>query len=147
MLSRSLINQLTKPAFGHHFAKPDIFGPLAFRPLLEGFNQSLIGTPATDFKETDSQFILKADLPGFEKNQIDIDIKGDTLTIRGAIEESKDETEADWDIKERYSSSFQRSYRLPQEIQKDSVKASLEHGVLTLNIPKVEKSTSKVLIE
>jgi HSP20 family protein len=146
MLSRSLINQLTKPSFGP-LARPDLFNQLAFRTFLEGLNQPLIATPATDFKETDSQFILKADLPGFEKNQIDIDIKGDTLTIRGALEESKVETEADWDIKERYSSSFQRSYRLPQEIQKDSVKASLEHGVLTLKIPKVEESSSKVLIE
>ena len=112
-------------------------------PIFSDFN----GTPQIDLKELNDSFLIKADVPGFQKDQIDIDVSGNTLTLKGTMARESDETEGNWAIKEREESSFQRSIGLPVAIKMDAIKASLKDGVLSLEVPKDRPATNKVMIE
>ncbi len=115
----------------------------------EGF-----GMLPLDVFQTDNDVVVKASLPGFKPEEVDISITGDTLTIKGERKEEKEEKEKDYLMKERYYGSFSRTVTLPVEIQSDKSEATFENGVLTLTMPKAEevkpkqiKVTAKTMIE
>jgi HSP20 family protein len=91
-----------------------------------------------DVKETDDAITVRCDMPGMNKDDIEITLKGNVLTIRGkreVEEETKDE-KGNTIRRERRSGSFSRSFTLPGEVKTDEVKTSYEDGVLTIMIPK-----------
>lgn len=99
--------------------------------------------PVVDIDETKDAFIVKAELPGVEKNDLSIHIDKGVLTIRG---EKKVKTED----KKRHRvecayGSFVRSFTLPQTIKAEKVEAEYKNGVLNLTIPKSEKTKPKVI--
>lgn len=99
--------------------------------------------PTVDVTETDGNVMVKAELPGMEPKDIDIDITGDVLTLKGekkSEEEKKDEKHY---FRERHYGTFQRSFQLPAGVESDKVDASFKNGVLTVNIPKSEESKQK----
>jgi len=94
--------------------------------------------PAIDFREEKEQFTLRADLPGVKKEDLKISIDGDLLTLRGETKEERQE-KSDNDLYcERFSGCFSRTIRLPNQIERDKVSASLKNGVLELRLPKKE---------
>ncbi len=100
-------------------------------------------SPSVDISETDGNVQITAELPGLEAKDIDLDVSGDMLTLRGEKkmeEEQKDERHY---CRERYSGFFQRSFRLPAGVESDKVDAQFKNGVLTINIPKTEESRQK----
>jgi HSP20 family protein len=98
--------------------------------------------PSVDMSETKSGFRIKAELPGLDEKDVEVSIRDDILTIKG---EKKSETERDEKgafIKERRFGSFQRSIRLPDEVNEDKIKAKFAKGVLTINCPAKRRSKS-----
>lgn len=96
---------------------------------------------STDINEKDSEFELKVDLPGFDKEEINIELKKGYLTINATKEECSDEEETkscNYIRRERYCGTCSRSFYVGDDIEVDDIKAKFKHGVLTLNIPKKE---------
>ncbi len=99
--------------------------------------------PIVDIYEDGENIILKAELPGVKKEDISVNITGDTITISGKKEEEKEVKEKNYYRKERKSGSFTRSFTLPCEIDKENVKATFKNGILEIVLPKVEKEKTK----
>ena len=96
--------------------------------------------PSVDFKETEEAFELSAEVPGLKPEDIDITLSGDLLTLKGEKKEETEKTEGDYHLVERSFGSFQRSFRLPGEVDRDNLKASHKDGVLHVVLPKTVKS-------
>jgi HSP20 family protein len=94
--------------------------------------------PRVDIRETDKQFVLEAEIPGLSKDQVKVEVKEDSLIIRG---EKRDDTtkEGKYNVREIKRSSFIRSFTLPPDVvNKDSVKAKFQDGLLEITIDKVK---------
>lgn len=103
----------------------------------------------TDIIDKNDQYVLQAELPGFAKEDIHIDIKGDYLTITAEHNEEKEDKNGQYIRKERRYGSFARSFNI-SDIDTDKITASYKDGVLELNMPKhVEKPeiTSQIEIQ
>ena len=93
-------------------------------------------TPSVDMIEKDDMLELAADLPGVDEKNIEVKLSGDTLTIKGEREEHKEEKKKDYYISERQFGAFERSFRLPDNVETDKIKAQFKNGVLTIALPK-----------
>lgn len=102
-------------------------------------------SPDTDMMETDKEYIVAIDLPGFRKNDIEINIQDNRLIIKGTREKESKEEKPDYLHRERYFGQFLRTVTMPTKIKEDKIKASFEDGVLTVKAPKVEHSKPKVV--
>jgi HSP20 family protein len=91
-----------------------------------------------DVSETEEAFVIQASLPGIKPEDVQITVQGDTLTIRGEAREEGERKDEHWHLRERRSSSFQRSVSLATPVNSDKAEARFEHGVLTLTLPKSE---------
>ena len=103
------------------------------------FGESGRRTPvfSTDIRDEGAHYLLQADLPGFRKEDIHIDIDDDILTIKAEHTESKDEggDKDSYIRRERYYGAYTRSFNV-SEIDVEGIKAAYENGVLTLTMPK-----------
>jgi len=101
-------------------------------------------SPSVDIEEEDDKYIIKADLPGVDKKDIEVKFEAGVLTIRG---EKQTETETGKGTKrhrtERFHGSFARSFTLPDAIKTDKMDATYKDGVLSMKIPKEEKAKPK----
>jgi HSP20 family protein len=95
-----------------------------------------VWSPAVDLYEIDDAFILKAELPGYSKEDITIEIKRHALLLRGARRHEFETAEEQYHCMERKSSAFQRSFLLTTSIDSDKVMVACKDGVLTLRLPK-----------
>lgn len=102
-----------------------------------------VGTPAIDIIDRGKELVVKADMPGVGKEDIDISLRDDTLTITGAVKSEAETKEDNYYHMERRSSSFSRSVGVPFKVDADKIKASLKDGVLTVTLPKTEAAESK----
>lgn len=96
--------------------------------------------PACDVTETDAEYIVRLEAPGIHKENLDVKLAGDLLTITGHrehMEQKRGETEL-W--KEREIGKFLRTMRLPAPVVEAEIKASYEDGVLNIRLPKVAKA-------
>ncbi|WP_089823015.1 Hsp20/alpha crystallin family protein [Halogranum amylolyticum] len=98
---------------------------------------------AIDVTEHDDSIVVVADLPGFEKEDIDLKIAGQVLTIVADQEmestsESGDEERGQFIRRERRSQSVRRSFRLPVEVDEEGANATYHNGVLTVTLPKIQ---------
>lgn len=94
-------------------------------------------SPALDVSETDKAYTVKIDLPGVPKDAVKINIEGRRVSIDA--EQRKDEEKKDGErliYRERSVARFSRSFTLPEEISQPDSSATMEHGVLTLNLSK-----------
>jgi HSP20 family protein len=99
--------------------------------------------PAMDVSETSKELVAKVEAPGMDPKDIEISIKGDTLTVRGERKQEKEEKDENFHRIERRYGSFSRTVRLPSEIDPDKVKAVYKNGVLKISMPKVKAETVK----
>ncbi|KAJ3248848.1 Heat shock protein HSP 90-beta [Chytriomyces hyalinus] len=104
---------------------------------------SLLKPTATmmDVCESDKQYIVTMDLPGVQKEDISVTVKDHVVTVSGQRKSSFDEKKKEGDqvhVVERAFGSFSRSFSLPKDASQDELKASMEHGVLKLEIGKTE---------
>lgn len=94
----------------------------------------------SNFLEKENSFILETLVPGINKDELDISLDGNKLTIEFNKKESKKEEENNYTLKEFYSESFKRTYSLPEYIDSDNISSKCENGILYIEIPKLEKN-------
>ena len=100
-----------------------------------------------ELKEKENEYTVKAELPGVKKEDLDIDIDKNYITINAKKEEEKEENEKGYKKSEFRYGEFSRTVYFPQEIDVEKTKAKLEHGVLKIEAPKreAEKENRKKL--
>ena len=114
--------------------------------LFDEFERSVFGEngrrlPAfsTDIRDEGDHYLLEAELPGFQKEDIDLDVKDGFLTISASRQESGETKQGGYLCRERRSGSFSRSFNL-DGIQEDGITASYNNGVLELTLPKRQEA-------
>ena len=105
--------------------------------------------PAVDVVEKDNSFNLSVELPGYGKDDVEIKVDNNLLTIsaaeiKEAKKDKKEEKEAvRYIMHERSSRNFTRTFVLPKDVDKEAIEASFENGLLELNVPKIPKAEPK----
>ena len=94
--------------------------------------------PAVDLKDKGREYVLKADLPGVNKEDLDLRVTPEGLEIAAETHREKEENGKDYAYRERSYRSFRRSLAFPEEVLADAAKASLKDGVLEVRLPKKE---------
>lgn len=121
----------------HQFS--DFFGSDVFHD--DFFNQPVLKwLPAVNIRESQSQFLVELSAPGLTKSDFKVEVNEDVLSIEANKEEEKSEKNERYTRKEFLTSSFMRSFRLPQSIKEDAIDAKYENGILKLVLPKREES-------
>lgn len=120
--------------FQDFFRNGETMSPALVSEQLEKF------APKIDLSETEKEYMVKAELPGMNQNDIDISISKDMLTIRGEKKQEKEENVKGYYRMERSYGSFCRSIALPTEIEMDKADASFKNGVLNVSLPKTKQA-------
>jgi len=105
--------------------------------------QGATWSPAVDIVETDNDIVLRADLPGIDPKDVDIQVQNGTLTLKGERQFESDVKEDDFRRVERVYGSFLRSFALPQTVDSENVQAEYRNGVLELKLPKRPEAKPK----
>ncbi|MHA1310758.1 MAG: Hsp20/alpha crystallin family protein [Candidatus Helarchaeota archaeon] len=106
--------------------------------------------PKMDIKELDDHYEIKLEVPGFDKSDINIEIKNDILTIKSEKETKKEEKDEEgcYIYKEISRQNFSRSLTLPENVDKENIKANMENGILKIILNKTEiEPPKKIEIE
>lgn len=104
-----------------------------------------VAVPALDVYQTPEAVVVKATLPGVKPEDVNIDITGETLTIRGETKAEQEVEKQNYLYQERRYGAFSRTVVLPSGLKPDKAEASMEDGVLTLTIPKAEEMKPKAI--
>ena len=108
-----------------------------------------IAMPSIDVRETETDIVVEAELPGMAEEDVDVTISNGTLTIKGEKKSEREEKEDDYHLTERSYGRFQRSFRVPETVDEDKIEAKLEKGVLHVTLgkrPEAVKAEKKIPI-
>jgi len=120
-----------------------LFDDAFTRPLsLSGNNWSI---PAVDMYQTDNEVVVKAALPGIKADEVQINVTGEVLTLKGETKQENETKEKAYHIREQRWGTFERSIVLPTEVVADKAKADFENGILTITFPKAEEVKPKTI--
>jgi HSP20 family protein len=103
--------------------------------------------PTVDVIEQKDHYVLKADLPGIDRKDIEIIFEDGALTLKGERSESTDSEHDGYKRVERSYGAFQRTFRMPDNIDADAITAKSEQGVLEVRVPKLEKVQKKIEVQ
>ena len=103
--------------------------------------------PSVDVVEEQDSYVLKADLPGVDRKDIDILFEDGSLTLKGERSESSESEHEGYKRIERSYGSFQRTFRMPENIDAENITAKNDSGVLEVRIPKLEKTHKKIEVQ
>ena len=108
-------------------------------------NMGGMWTPAVEVEEQDKELILKAEIPGIDAKDLEVEVSEDRVTISGEHREEKKTEDKDKNYfhSEFHYGKFQRVIPLPVAVKTDEIKSDFEKGVLTLTLPKVEDAPKK----
>ncbi|MBN1688498.1 MAG: Hsp20/alpha crystallin family protein [Candidatus Omnitrophica bacterium] len=113
-------------------------------PVLRSRGEITPLVPQIDVEEDANNYVLRADIPGIKKEELDISVQGNRLTLRG---ERKHERETKKDKNyyhcERYYGNFERTFEFPEDINPSVIKANYKDGVLEIAVPKSEEKKPK----
>ncbi len=101
--------------------------------------------PGVDIIERDNEVVVKAEVPGVKKEDLDVSVTENSVTIKGCTSHEEKEDKGDYYRSEIRSGSFSRTVALPANVDGDKAKATFQDGILELTIPKVEKSKRKTV--
>ena len=132
----------------------DRFFDLPLRPFLAGRYPNLdknsglrLIAPKVDMYEEPDKVVVKAELPGVDKENINISLNNDILTIKGEIKKEEKVNNEDYHYSERSFGSFARHLRVPPKVDEEKVKASFKDGILEINMPVSKKAKEKEIME
>lgn len=126
-------NSLILPSLMNDFFKPDWFGGM------DTFNN----VPAVNIKENEKDFMLELAIPGFKKEDFNIEVDNDVLTISSEVKKDNEVKEDNYTRREFSVSSFKRAFTLPETVNEDEINATYEGGILKLTLPKREEALPK----
>jgi HSP20 family protein len=118
-----------------------LFDDAFTRPLR--LNEGNWSIPAVDMYQTDDEIVVKAAIPGIKADDVQINVTGETLTIKGEMKEKEEVKEKAYHLREQRWGTFERSIVLPTDVVADKAKAEFENGVLTITLPKAEEVRPK----
>jgi HSP20 family protein len=118
-----------------------------FAPLTQGrWSGDDVGMPRLDVTETEKTFEVKAEMPGVKKEDVNVSIDGQRVTIEGECQQANEQRQGEQVVySERSTRKYQRSFTLPTEVEDTGAQARLEDGVLLLSLPKKQGSTARKL--
>ena len=96
--------------------------------------------PSVDIFEKSGDLVIRAELPGVDTNDIDIDVEDNKLTISGERKQDEELTENNTYRSERYYGRFVRSFQLPRTVDASKIAATFKHGILELTLPKADEA-------
>jgi HSP20 family protein len=107
-------------------------GPRIFEKMWE---------PSLDFSENETEYIVRAEVPGVPKEDLEVGVDGQTLTISGRRDFEREEKTEEYFWREREAGKFIRTVQLPAPVDASKVAATYQDGVMTVRLPKTEPST------
>ncbi len=122
-----------------------LFEESFLRPGWFGMGESAASALPMDVYETDDHVVVKATVPGIKPEDIEVTVAGDVLTIKGEFKAEEKTEKRNYLRQERRYGSFCRQLSVPAGTEADKVKATFEHGILTLELPKVEAKKAKTV--
>lgn len=102
-------------------------------------------TPSADISETDTAYLIKAEIPGVKKEDVKVTLQDGMLTIQGERKMEKEEKDKKFHRIERSYGSFMRSFRVPDDADESAVKAEFKDGMLNVTLTKSAKAKSKAI--
>lgn len=129
------------PFRGFGRGMPRLFGDVHPRALA---NQARFAPPV-DIAENDSAYVITAELPGTQKDDVTVEVHDNVITIRGEKRSERTQEKEHSRYIERSFGTFSRSFTLPANAQSDRIEAGFRDGVLTLEIPKAEERQPRVV--
>lgn len=127
-------NNVLFPSLMNDFFKPDWFGGM------ENYNTNV---PAVNIKESEKDFELELAIPGFKKDDFNVEVDKNILTISSELKSENETKEENYTRREFSYSSFKRAFTLPETIDEDKINANYEDGILKLTLPKREEALPK----
>jgi HSP20 family protein len=120
-----------------------LFDDFLGRPLLRTEWSEEVWSPSVDISETEDKVIIKAEMPGLNKDEVKISLQDNTLTLMGEKKQEKVEKDANYHRVERSYGVFNRSFTLPTSVKSDKIKATYKDGILSITLPKTEEVKPK----
>ena len=111
-----------------------------FGRLFATGNGSETMSPVVDITESDAAYEMTAELPGMTEKDIGVELSGDMLTLKGEKRTEKEQKDKSMYLSERSYGTFQRSFAVPDGVDRDNVTANFANGVLTITLPKTAKA-------
>ena len=127
-------NNVMFPSLMNEFLKLDWFGGV------DNFKQSV---PAANVKETETEYVLELAVPGRKKEDFNVEIDNDILTISSEVRNEENKEDDGYTRREFTFSSFKRVFSLPETISLDKINATYEDGILKFVLPKKEEALPK----
>ncbi|TDN99188.1 MULTISPECIES: Hsp20/alpha crystallin family protein [Halomonas] len=112
-------------------------------PLWQRFAAFEQGMPKVDVIDRDAEVVVRAEVPGFERDELDVTVTDDAVTLKGEHREENKQEEGDYFHSEISRGSFTRTVALPGEIDADKADASFKNGVLELTLPKLKQANRR----
>lgn len=120
-----------------------LFDDAFTRPLsLGGANWSV---PAVDMYQTDNEIVVRAALPGIKPDEVQINVTGEVLTLKGEVKQKEEVKEKAYHLREQRWGLFERSIVLPTDVVADKARADFENGILTITLPKAEEAKPRTI--
>ncbi len=127
-------SEMVLPSLLSEIFKPDWFG---------GLENKSSSVPAVNVKDNEKDFELDLAVPGMKKDDFNIEVDNNVLTISAEVKSSEEEGTGKYTRKEFAFASFKRSFNLPKSIDADNITADYENGILKLTLPKKEEALPK----
>lgn len=121
----------------------DRFFENALRLFDEDYGERIGWKPAVDMEETKDEFVISAEIPGINKEDINISVSDNKVTISGEVSEERDVQEKSYYLKERVRGKFSRTIALPAPVDAAKAEALYKNGILTLRLSKAEEAKPK----
>jgi HSP20 family protein len=101
--------------------------------------------PSADISETDTEFLIRAELPAVKKEDVKITIDHGMITLQGERKDRKETKDEKFHKVESYQGSFARSFSLPENVDEKNIRAETKDGVLTIHMPKTKTEKTKAI--
>ena len=135
LVKRNNSNNNFFPAIMEEFFRPDWMGGIQ--------NGNALTVPPVNIRETDNSFEVELSAPGKAKDDFNIELDNDLLTISSEFKTENTTEEGKFTRREFSHSSFRRSFTLPETVKADDIKASYDNGILKISLPKREEALPK----
>ena len=134
LVKRTPSNRNFFPSLMEEFFRPDWIG---------GMQQMNVSVPPVNIRETDNAFEVELSAPGKAKEDFNIELDNDLLTISSEHKEESTTQEGKFTRREFSHSAFKRAFTLPETVNAEDIKAAYENGILKINLPKREEALPK----
>ena len=114
-------------------------------PSADWMSEEYEGQLAVDVYQTENDVVLKAPIAGVKPEDLEISITEEVINIKGKRQETSEATSENYFAQECYWGAFSRSYALPVAVDSEKASAGLKNGILTIKVPKLEKSKTRLI--